>query len=193
MEQARQGVHREGGHGPGARGVPGAPARAPVEELIDYLWGSPQAPPLLFRTSGFAVSVPSPPWPERSPPPLPRGVVHLYPRYLVFAASNHSTSSRPGGSTLAPLAIDAFARLPVADRERLARPLRAPESRFVPIAEMIAVRGERWLGAPCIELTSRAGVLRLGGLTTGATLVPASTLWEPRLLAKLREMIAAPL
>lgn len=161
------------------------PPEAPASELVEYLWGSSQPPPLLYRARGYALALakrPATPGSAQAAPeePAPLGLVHLYPRFMVFVANRGGGGARRThpSTTLLPIGTGAFARLADSERARLTAPLRAPGTLILPLAEVTDVRSERRGGLPCIELTTRSRTIRLGG--QAAISVPA-TRWEPRL------------
>lgn len=196
-------------------GEAGGPARAAsvpphLDALTEYLWGSLEPPTLLFRTPGFAHS--GLPTDRRGAEPLerveparPPGIIHLYPRFMVFLSLAEPVRGGRGDGlvdaarllsipTIPPLGSVAYRRLRAHDRARLLRPLEAPGTLSVPLGEVRTARAARWLGSACIELAWASSVVRLGAhpalsKATTAPLVAASTRWEPRLLTLLQELI----
>ena len=185
---------------PATYAVTGSRDRAPDTDAFgEYLWSSRQPPPLLFRTQGCAQvrGLDDPPTRIDVAPsaPPPAGVIHIYPRYLAFAGHAAGVEASLPGLTPPALGSEAMARLPAPERRRLRERLRSATSVILAIGEIKGVRAGRWRGMPCIEVVSPSQLLLLGPDpaligSACASLASASTRWEPRMQALLRELLA---
>ena len=160
-----------------------------TNEFTDYLWGSATPPDVLFRAGGFAVRVPAEGVHGPAEPPI--GSIYLYRRYLSFVSAGPEREKAAGAPGLVRLGARAYSELPGGERERLQAPLRRPGSLVVALSDVAEVRDTRWMGSPCLDLSTGEGVIRIGPDPSSGPFVQRATRWEPRLAALVTSLSGA--